>query len=162
MEEEKNKQGAGLGVGALVTGIIAFLLAVVPCLGIIAVIPAVIAVVLAIIGLSRSNNNQGMLIGGLVVALIALMISISQSFIIGKIADNSGNWATDIERAVKDIGDDIEKEFGDNDVTIRIRHDDDSVEIKASTRRGDLQDKLDMLEGDTTETDISVEIDTGK
>lgn len=147
-----------MGVGALVTGIIAFLLAVVPCIGIIAVIPAIIAIVLAIIGLSRPGTNQGMLIGGLVVAVIALMISLSQSVIIGKIADKSGGWATDIEKAVRDITDDIEKEFGSNEITIRVDKDDESVEIKASTRRDDLKNKLDELEekpveGDTTHTD---------
>jgi hypothetical protein len=158
MEEEKNKQATGMGVGALVTGIIAFLLAVVPCVGIIAIIPAIIAIVLAIIGLSRPGTNQGMLIGGLVVAVIAMMISLSQTVLIGKIADKSGGWATDIEKAVKDITDDIEKEFGSNDITIRVNKDDESVEIKASTRRDDLKSKLDELEegpveADTTDTD---------
>jgi len=149
-----------MGVGALVTGIIAFLLAVVPCVGIIAVIPAIIAIVLAIIGLSRPGSNQGMLIGGLVVAIIALMISISQSVIIGKIADKSGGWATDIENAVKDITDDIEKEFGSNDITIRVDKDDESVEINASTRKDDLQNQLDELEGggDSTGADTTVRI----
>jgi len=147
-----------MGVGALVTGIIAFLLAVVPCVGIIAIIPAIIAIVLAIIGLSRPGTNQGMLIGGLVVAVIAMMISLSQTVLIGKIADKSGGWATDIEKAVKDITDDIEKEFGSNDITIRVNKDDESVEIKASTRRDDLKSKLDELEegpveADTTDTD---------
>ncbi|MCJ7820361.1 MAG: hypothetical protein MUP53_04090, partial [Bacteroidales bacterium] len=139
-------------------GIIAFLLAVVPCVGIIAVIPAIIAIVLAIIGLSRPGTNQGMLIGGLVVAALALMISLSQTELIGKIAEKSGGWATDIEKAVKDITDDIEKEFGSNDITIRVDKDDESVEIKASTRRDDLKNKLDELEegpveGDSTVTD---------
>ena len=142
-----------MGVGALVTGIIAFLLAVVPCVGIIAVIPAVIAIVLAIIGLSRQGNNQGMLIGGLVIAAIALMISISQGVIIGKIANKSGGWATNIEKAVRDITGDIEKEFGSNDITIRVDKDDESVEIKASTRRDDLKNKLEQLEGQPDSTD---------
>ena len=133
------------------TAIIAFLLAVVPCLGLIAVIPAVIAIVLAIIGLSRSNSNQGMIIGGLVVAIIALMISVSQIFVIGKIADKSGSWATDIEKVVRDVTDDLEKEFGDNEVTIRINTDEDTVEIKASTKRDDLKNRLEELEG-TTDT----------
>lgn len=148
MEEEKNSQGSGLGVGALVTAIIAFLLAVVPCVGIIAIVPAAIAIVLAIVGLSRSNGNQGMLVGGLVVAIIALMISVSQSVVIGKVAEKSGSWATDIESVIKDVTDDIEKEFGDNDVTIRINHDDESVEIKASTGKGNLENKLEELEGE--------------
>lgn len=149
-----NKQ-PGMGVGALVTAIIAFLLAVVPCIGIVAIIPAVVAIVLAIIGLSRANNNQGMLVGGLVVAIIALMISVSQSFVIGKIADKSGNWATNIESVVKDVTDDLEKEFGDNEFTIRINNDDETVEIKASAKTNEMKDKLEELEGepDTVKTE---------
>jgi len=145
---------SGVGVGALVTAIIAFLLAVIPCIGLIAVIPAVIAVVLAIIGLSRPQGNQGMLVGGLVVGIIALMISVSQSFVLGKIANKSGSWATDIEKVIKDVTGDLEKEFGDNEVTIRINSNDDSVEIKASTKRGDLENRLQELEGtvDTLKT----------
>ena len=146
MEEEKTNNQSGVSVGTLVTAIIAFLLAVVPCLGLIAIIPAVIAIVLAIIGLSRHNNNQGMLIGGLVVAIIALMISVSQSFVVGKIAHKSGNWATDIEKVIKDVTDDIEKEFGNNEVTIRINNDDETVEIRASTKRDEMKDKLEELE----------------
>lgn len=147
MEEVKNNSQSGVGVGALVTAIIAFLLAVVPCLGLIAIIPAVIAIVLAIIGLSRPNNNQGMLIGGLVVAIIALMISVSQSFVIGKIANKSGNWATDIEKVIRDVTDDIEKEFGDKEVTIRINDGDETVEIKASAKKDEMKDRLEELEG---------------
>jgi hypothetical protein len=150
MEEEKKNQQSGVGVAALVTGIIAFLMAVVPCVGIVAIIPAVIAVVLAIVGLSRPNHAQGILVGGLVIGLIALMISVSQSFIIGKIADKtrSGDWASEIEKVVKDVTGDIESEFGDKEVIIHVNDGDDSVEIKASVKRNDLQDKLDELEGD--------------
>ena len=148
MEEIKSSnQQSGVGVGALVTAIIAFLLAIVPCLGLIAVIPAVIAIVLAVIGLSRSNSNQGMLVGGLVVAIIAMMISVSQGFVLGKIANKSGSWATDIESVIKDVTDDLEEEFGDNEVTIRINNDDETVEIKATTKRDELKDRLDELEG---------------
>jgi hypothetical protein len=157
MEEEKTKQQqSGVGVAALVTGIIAFLMAVIPCIGILAIIPAVIAIVLAIVGLSRPNNSQGILIGGLVVGIIALMISISQSFIIGKIADKtkSGDWASEIEKVVRDVTDDIEKEFGDEEVIIHVNDGDDSIEIKASVKKNDLENKLDELEGtvDTVST----------
>ena len=140
------KKQSGMGVGALVTAIIAFLLAVVPCIGIVAIIPAVVAIVLAIIGLSRPGNGQGMLVGGLVVAIIALMISLSQSFVIGKIADKSGNWATNIEEVVRDVTDDLEREFGDKEVTIRIDNDDETVEIKASAKTDELKDRLEELE----------------
>jgi len=164
MEEEKNNRQSGVGVGALVTAIIAFLLSVVPCIGLIAIIPAVIAIVLAIVGLSRSNNNQGMLVGGLVVAIIALMISVSQSFVIGKIANKSGSWATDIEKVIKDVTNDLEKEFGDNDVTIRITNDDETVEIKASTKRDEMKDRLEELEGtaDTVKSDTEKDTTSGQ
>ena len=162
MEEERSAKQSGVGVGALVTAIIAFLLAVIPCLGLIAIIPAVIAIVLAIIGLSRPQGNQGMLVGGLVVGIIALMISVSQSFVLGKIANKSGNWATDIEKAIRDVTDDLEKEFGDNEVTIKINSNNDSVEIKASTTRGDLEDRLQELEGTTDSVKLKEDTTRGQ
>lgn len=131
------------------TAIIAFLLAVVPCLGLVAIIPAVIAIVLAIVGLSRPNNAQGMLVGGLVVAIVALMISFSQGFVIGKIANKSENWGTEIEKVVKDVTDDLEKEFGNKQITIRVDDGDKTVEINASQENKELQNKLEELEGST-------------
>jgi hypothetical protein len=164
MEEEQSKQQSGLGVGALVTGIIAFLMAVIPCVGILAVVPAVIAIILAIIGLSRPNHSQGVLVGGLVVGIIALMISASQSFLIGKIANKSGNWASEIEKTVKSVTDDLEKEFGDKEITIRVNDGNDSVQVKASTSNPDLENKLDELEGDsdTVKAKATVEIEIKK
>jgi len=147
MEEETTNKQSGVGIGALVTGIIAFLLAVVPRIGLVAIIPAVIAIVLAIVGLSRPHSNQGMLVGGLVVAIIALMISVSQTFVLGKIASKSDDWGTNIEQVIRDVTKDLEEEFGDNEVTIRINNDDETVEIKASAKKGDLQDRLEELEG---------------
>jgi hypothetical protein len=154
MEEEKKNQQSGVGVGALVTAIIAFLLAVVPCLGLVAIVPAVIAIVLAIVGLSRPNNAQGMLVGGLVVAIVALMISFSQGFVIGKIANKSDNWGNNIEKVVKEVTDDLEKEFGDKQVTIRVNDGDKTVEINATKENKELQNKLEELEGspDTVKT----------
>lgn len=149
MEEEKTRNQSGLGVGALVLAIIAFLISVVPCIGITAWVPAAVAIVLAIVGLARPKNNQGMLVGGLVVAIIALMISVSQIFVIGKIANKSGNWPTNIEKVINEVKSDLEKEFGDSDVTIRINSDDDTIEIKASSKRNELKDRLEELEGDT-------------
>jgi gas vesicle protein len=164
MEEEKTSIQSGVGVGALVTAIIAFLLAVVPCIGIIAFIPAGVAIILAIIGLSRSNNNQGMLVGGLVVAVIAIMIAVSQGFVLRKIADKSGSWATDIEKVVKEVTNDLEKEFGDNEVTIRINNNDETVEIKASAKKDQMKDRLEELEGtaDTTGSDTKQDTTSGQ
>ncbi len=58
-------------------------------MGLIAIIPGIIAIVLASVGLSqasRSNAPKGVLIAGLIIAILASMISISQVFVAGKIA----------------------------------------------------------------------------
>ena len=44
MEEVKTNSGQNLGIAALITGIITFVLAVIPCVGIIAIIPGIIAI----------------------------------------------------------------------------------------------------------------------
>ena len=160
MEEEKTSNQSGLGVGALVLAIIAFLISVVPCIGITAWVPAAVAIVLAIVGLARPKNNQGMLVGGLVVAIIALMISVSQIFVIGKIANKSGNWRTNIEKAMKEVKSDLENEFGDKDFTIKINNDDDTIEIKASSRKNELKDRLEELEATTDTTKGGTKKDT--
>ena len=58
MEEVKNNSGQNLGIAALITAIITFVLAVIPCVGIIAIIPGIIAIVLASVGLSQASRNQ--------------------------------------------------------------------------------------------------------
>ena len=91
MKEEKIGRSSGLSVGVLVTAIIAFLIAVIPCMGLIAFIPAIVAIVLAIVGLSRPERDRGTIIGGLVVAIVALMISLSQFYVIGKVVNQKGS-----------------------------------------------------------------------
>jgi hypothetical protein len=157
MEEVKNNQGSGLAVGALITGIIAFLMAVIPCIGMAAFIPAVIAIVLGIVGLSRSNNNSGMLVGGLVIGVIALVLSFSQGFLISKVAHHSDSWANDIEKAVKEISTEINNDIDGKNFTVKISNDNDTIEVKATTKESDLEDKLDELEGDTVTTIISIQ-----
>ena len=51
MEEVKNNTGQNLGIAALITAIITFVLAVIPCVGLIAIIPGIITIVLASVGL---------------------------------------------------------------------------------------------------------------
>ncbi len=88
MEEETNKSGQNLGIAALITAIITFVLAVIPCVGLIAIIPGIIAIVLASVGLSQAARNdspRGVIIAGLIIAIVASLISFSQIFVAGKI-----------------------------------------------------------------------------
>src|SRR5450759_4475724 len=95
----QNYSGQNLGVAALITAIITFVLAVIPCVGLIAIIPGIIALVLATVGLSqasRNNSPRGVLIAGLIIAIIGSMISVSQIFVAGKIAQKADRWPNNI------------------------------------------------------------------
>lgn len=56
MEEVNKNSGQTLGIAALITAIITFVIAVIPCIGLVAIIPGIIAIVLASVGLSQANR----------------------------------------------------------------------------------------------------------
>lgn len=145
MEEVKNNTGQNLGVAALITAIVTFVLAVIPCVGLIALIPGIIAIILAIVGLSqasRNNSPRGLLIAGLIIGVIATMISFSQVFIAGKIANNVDKWPNDIQKIVEEVQDNVIKDLEDNNVNIKIESDGEVIEINATRK-----DKEKVLEG---------------
>ena len=146
MEEEKNKSGQNLGIAALITAIITFVLAVIPCLGVIAIIPGIIAIVLASVGLSQAARNdspRGVLVAGLVIGVIATMISFSWIFAVGKIANKADKWPGKIEGIVDEVKRDVLKDLEDANVNIRIENGDKKVEI---TTESDKQEKEILLE----------------
>ncbi|HLN56797.1 MAG TPA: DUF4190 domain-containing protein [Bacteroidales bacterium] len=156
MEEVKNNSGQNLGIAALITAIITFVLAVIPCVGLIALIPGIIAIILAAVGLSqasRSNSPRGLLLAGLIIAIIATLLSFTQVFIAGKIANSAGKWPNNIENIIKDVQDNVIKEMDDNNVNIKIESGDDVIEINAT--RKDKEKVLEGLEGDTLKNDTS-------
>ena len=53
-DNQQATSGQNLGIAALITAIITFVLAVIPCVGLIAIIPGIIAIVLASVGLSQA------------------------------------------------------------------------------------------------------------
>jgi hypothetical protein len=154
MEEVKNNSGQNLGIAALITAIVTFVLAVIPCVGLIAIIPGIIAIILASVGLSqasRSNSPKGILVAGLVIAIIASMISVSQVYVAGKIARNTGKWPNEIQNIVRDVQDDVEKDLNNANISIKIESNGDKVEINASTKNADKELKLEELEGVATQ-----------
>jgi hypothetical protein len=149
MEDVKTNSGQNLGVAALITGIITFVLAVIPCVGIIAIIPGIIAIVLASVGLSqasRQNSPRGVLIAGLVLGIIAVMISFSQIFVAGRIAKNADKWPSDIKSAVEDVRNDVLKDLEDANVSIKIESNGEKIEINTSSNKDSLVMKLENLE----------------
>src|SRR5512133_401629 len=123
MEEAKNNSGQNLGIAALITAIITFVIAVIPCIGIIAIIPGTIAVVLAAVGLSQAQKTdapRGVIMAGLIIGIVAVLISISWWFAAGKITDKlkGEKWSDKIENIVNDVQDNVVRDLEDANVSI--------------------------------------------
>lgn len=159
MEDVKNNSGQNLGIAALVVAIITFVLAVIPCVGLIAIIPGIIAIVLASVSLSqaaRNNSPKGVMIAGLVIAIIATLISFSQIFVAGKIADKAGKWPVNIDEIIRDVQDNVIKEIDGNNVNIKVESNGEVIEINA--RKKDQVKVLEGLEGADTLKNDTVKI----
>jgi len=147
MEEVKNNSGQALGIAALITGIISFILASIPCIGIVAVVPALMAIIMAAIGLSqatRDSSPRGLNIAGLIIGIIAFLLSFSQIFVGGKLAKHADKFPVEMRDVIKDIKRDVIKDLENSNINIRVESNGEVVEIKAS-KTGD-DDKLKKLE----------------
>jgi hypothetical protein len=151
MEESRNNSGQNMGIAALITAIITFVIAVIPCVGLIAIVPGIIAIVLASVGLSQAQRNdspRGVLMAGLIIAVVASMISLSQYMVAGKFTDKikSGKWTEKVEDIVDDVQQNVIRELDDANVSIKINDGDDKVEINVSSGKSDRQKTLEELE----------------
>ena len=164
MEEERKNSGQNLGIAALVVAIITFVLAVIPCIGLIAIIPGIIAIILASVGLSqsaRSNSPRGVLIAGLIIGVIAVLISFSQIFVAGRIVNNAGRWPNGIQNVIDDVQDNVMKNLEDANVSIKVESGDDKVEINAgSPEKKKMEKTLEKLEGEKVSADTLKDNDT--
>ena len=154
MEQSQNNTGQNLGIAALITAIITFVLAVIPCVGLIAIIPGIITIVLATVGLSqasRNNSPRGMLIAGLIIGILASLISISQVVVATKIAQKADKWPEGIQNIINDVQDNVVKDLEDANVSIKVESDGNKVEINANTDKKDRENKLEDLEGVKTQ-----------
>ena len=159
MEEVKNNTGQSLGIAALITAIITFVLAVIPCVGLIAIIPGIIAIILASVGLSqaaRNNSPRGVLIAGLIIGIIASLISVSQMFVAGKIADKADKWPGDIQNIINDVQDNVVKDLEDANVSIKVESNGEKVEITTNSDKKEREQKLEDLEGGKSVTNDTI------
>lgn len=158
MEEESTKKtGQNLGIAALITAIITFVFAVIPCVGLMAIIPGIIAIVLASVGLShaaRTDSPRGILIAGLIIGIVATMISFSQVFVAGKIAQKADKWPDVIEDVMLDVKKDVLEDLEDANISIKIENGDETVEISTSVNKKELVETLEELEGEEDSTDM--------
>lgn len=146
----KGQSGQSLGIAALITAIVTFVIAVIPCIGIIAMIPGIIAIVLASVGLSQVSRNdspKGVLIAALIIAAVATLISFSQIFVAGKIGDKFENkWGKDIENVINDVQENVIDELENANVNIKVESGGDTVEINTNVKKTDRHQELEELE----------------
>ncbi|HOP59223.1 MAG TPA: DUF4190 domain-containing protein [Bacteroidales bacterium] len=153
MEEVNKNSGQTLGVAALITAIITFVIAVIPCIGLVAIIPGIIAIVLASVGLSQANradSPRGVAIAGLVIAIVASIMSLSQYMVIGKFADK---FPDQIEEIVRDVQKNVVEEIEDASVSIKVENGDEVVEINVDQNKNDKVKTLEELEEGLNEPD---------
>jgi len=152
--------GQSLGVAALITAIVTFVLSVIPCVGIIAIVPGIIAVVLASIGLSQASRNdspRGVLVAGLIIGAVATIIAFSQIFVAGKIGDKfEKEWGGEIENVFKDVQENVLKELEDANVSIKVENGDEKVEINVGEGKADREKELEDLEEANTVINDSI------
>lgn len=159
MEEVKNNTGQNLGIAALITAIVTFVLAVIPCVGLIAIIPGIIAIILASVGLSqaaKNNSPRGVMVASLIIGIIASMISISQVFVATKIAQKADKWPNHLNNIINDVQDNVVKDIEDANISIKVESNGDKVEINTSSDKKDQEKKLEDLEGGNTKKNDSI------
>lgn len=79
--KKKESTVNGLGIAGLITGIMTFLLAFIPCIGVFAIFIGIVSLTLSIIGITMASKyafSKGLLIGGLVTAGLGCILAISQ------------------------------------------------------------------------------------
>lgn len=147
MEQNTNRSAQNFGIAALVTGIITFIMAVIPCIGILAIIPGIVTITLAIFGLTRSaTEGRGLVIAGLIIGVVATMISISQWAIFSSGVRNKSFVGSEIRKAVEEVRSGILDEIESGNFSIRVESGGDVVEIKSTIDAKKLEQKIEKLE----------------
>ena len=159
MENIKSNAEQNLGVAAIIMAIVTFVIAVIPCIGLIAIIPGIISVVLGAVCLSQSSNNQSarkLSVASLIIGIIACLISISQIFIVGAIIRRLETG--ELQNVIKEVKSEIWKNFENENFSIRIEKDGkrimiDENAIEINTINIERQKTLERLEGITAPND---------
>jgi hypothetical protein len=91
------KTGNGLGLAALIIGIVAFIGAFIPFLNYVSGILALVGLVLGIVGIFRKGRPKGIAIAGTIISFIAMILSIilAITYTVG--------FATAVDESIKDV-----------------------------------------------------------
>lgn len=155
-QPQRKDTGQNLGIAALITAIVTFVFAVIPCVGLMAVIPGIIAIVLAAVGLSRAVGDKtprGILVAALVIGVVATLISLSQIVVTDQILRKADKFPRSIEKIVNDVQEDVLRDLEKANIDIRIENGDEKVEISTRVNSSDRVKTLEDLEMGNTSAD---------
>ena len=142
MENTTNQQNSGQGfaIAGLVTGIIALLIAIIPCVGIIAIILGLVAVVFGAVAFSKAkidNSPKGMSIAGLTLGVMSIFLAIFWlTFIIGSTnkfknkAEHFFEFFEEFDNSNTNFDEDFNEEFKDLESLDELEKTLDELEIE--------------------------------
>ncbi len=87
------------------------------------------------IGLSQAQRNdspRGVILAGLIIGVVATLISFSQYFVVGKYADKlkSDKWSNKVEEIVNDVQENVVRDLEDANVSIKVEDGDEKSRDK--------------------------------
>ncbi len=109
-----------LSIAGLALSVLAFVVALIPCFGMVAFLPALLGLIFAIIGLAHAESHRtpkSIAVVGIVLSATALLIAGVWTGIISTFSDQAENK---IEKHVERIFDDIRDELKDSEIHIKI------------------------------------------
>jgi len=140
MEVKQTTAGQTLNILGVVLGIIALIIAMIPCVGFVAIVPGIIGIILSAIGLDqarRANGAKGLGYAALTISITATVIAMLWLFLTGGLAF---------------IGNQIEK----NIKTEMINDSTNNIEVTVGDNKDSLIMKLEILEDSNDSTNGKV------
>lgn len=149
--EVKTTAGQAMGIIGIVLAVISLILAFIPCVGIVAFLPAGLALIFSVISIVQASNGYGsrsLGIGALIVSLLSILLAAVWLMVFSGtlvIADKTIKNADKIELFGKEFEKSIKEEFGDESINIDI----DTDDLEATLR--ELEDTLNNLDDTLTD-----------
>ena len=120
-EVKKTNAGQGLGIAGFVLGIIGLIVAMIPCVGLFALILSITGIVLSAVALtqsSRGNGPKGLIMAALVISILATLLAVSWNLFIVDRVRHAGHrfeksfneeFGKDADKAAGEMGKDMEE-----------------------------------------------------
>ncbi|HPD94402.1 MAG: hypothetical protein H6537_03490 [Bacteroidales bacterium] len=151
--EVKTTAGQAMGIIGIVLAIISLILAFIPCIGVVALLPGGLSLIFSIISIVQATNgygSKGLGIGALIVSLISVILAALWLMVFSGtlvFADKIIKNADKIETFGDEFGKAMEEEFSDGKGNVHIDISTDSLE---NTLRA-LEDSVDGTNGKLTD-----------